>query len=155
MPAGVLVVHNAEAREAVGERAACLDVLDVQVAVVIRGVGCIGREGRRRDAVEVGEAAVGGDEHDVLELGGVGPGAGEVGGVPAVCVAGRVESVEQFVYIRIWRVVGHGRVRVCVYIQAWKLVRLARLARLARLGRVGKAGWAGNCGQWCEISTRV
>ncbi len=38
LPAGVLVVHNAEALETGGECAACLDVPDVQVAGVIRGV---------------------------------------------------------------------------------------------------------------------
>ena len=116
-PGGLAVVHNAEGRETVRECAACLDVLDVEVAGVIRGVRRVGRKGRRRDAVEVGDAAVGGDEHDVLELGGVGPGVncgGGVGEVGAVSVAGRVESVEQFVDIRTWRG-GHGCVRVGVY----------------------------------------
>ncbi len=103
MPAGVLVVHNAEARETLRECVAIRDVLDVQVAVVIRGVRCIGGERGRRDAVEVDEAEVGGDEQDVLDLRRVRPRAGGV--------AGGVQLVEQCGHwIVCWRV-GHGCVR--------------------------------------------
>jgi hypothetical protein len=109
----MVVAHNAEAGETVGECVACRDVLDVTDAGVVRGVRRVGGEGRRRDAVDVGEAAVGRDEHDCLELRGGGP-AGECGGG----VAGGVQLVEQRGHwIVCWRV-GHACVRVGVYMLA-------------------------------------